>query len=324
MTQVTPTMIKELRDRTGVGMGKCKEALEEAKGDMELAITNLRKAGIASAVKKEGRATNEGLIASAETDAIVSLVEINAETDFVVKNDRFQEFLRNIAEEVAKTAPASLEAFLGQKYSKDSQLTIDQYRATIIQTIGENIVIRRILTLPKKANASLGVYSHQGGKLLTVVEIEGSNGEAPFAKELAMHVAAAAPEFLSPEKVPAETLKQEEEITRSQIKGNLITLLQRSWKGKSTPSLMKTALSDKNTFAIQINLSRKLLRNTQKLQGNRSKSPHFYDGELGTNPNSGIDIKGRQKSSLFFCTKVKNYEANEKNIDKTFRGNPSW
>ena len=94
MTQVTPAMIKELRDRTGVGMGKCKEALEEAKGDMELAITNLRKAGIASAVKKEGRSTNEGLIGSAETATTVSLVEVNAETDFVIKNDRFQEFLQ--------------------------------------------------------------------------------------------------------------------------------------------------------------------------------------------------------------------------------------
>ena len=85
---VTATMIKELRDRTGVGMGKCKEALEEAKGDMDLAISNLRKAGVASAVKKEGRTTNEGMIASAESGKAISIVEVNAETDFVVKNDQ--------------------------------------------------------------------------------------------------------------------------------------------------------------------------------------------------------------------------------------------
>lgn len=232
MAQVTPALIKELRERTGVGMGKCKEALEQANCDMELAITNLRKAGIASAVKKEGRVTNEGLIGSAETPSTVSLVEVNAETDFVVKNDRFLEFLQNIAEEVAKTSPASLEAFLEQKYSKDGQLTIDQYRATIIQTIGENIVIKRILALPKKPDASLGVYSHQGGKLMTVVELEGNNQESVFAKELAMHVAAAAPEFVSPEKVPVETVENEKEIARSQVKGKPDNIVEKIVDGR--------------------------------------------------------------------------------------------
>ncbi len=94
---ITATLIKDLRDRTGIGMGKCKEALEEAKGDIELAISNLRKAGMATAVKKEGRATNEGMIGIAENPKAIALVEVNAETDFVVKNDRFQDFLKNIA-----------------------------------------------------------------------------------------------------------------------------------------------------------------------------------------------------------------------------------
>lgn len=111
MTAITPAMIKELRERTGVGMGKCKEALEEAKGDMELAIANLRKAGMASAVKKEGRETKEGMIGIAETDQTVAVIEVNAETDFVVKNERFKQFLDNIAEEVARTNPPSLDAF---------------------------------------------------------------------------------------------------------------------------------------------------------------------------------------------------------------------
>src|SRR5665647_3812090 len=111
MTAVTPAMIKELRERTGVGMGKCKEALEEAKGDIELAIANLRKAGMASAVKKEGRETKEGLIGAADNGKTVAIVEVNAETDFVVKNDRFKEFLENIAAEAAKTNPPSLDAF---------------------------------------------------------------------------------------------------------------------------------------------------------------------------------------------------------------------
>lgn len=231
-TPVTATLIKELRDRTGVGMGKCKEALEEAKGDMELAIANLRKAGIASAVKKEGRATNEGMIAASETADVVAIVEVNAETDFVVKNDKFQEFLRNIAEDAANTKPASLESFLGQKFSKDSELTIDQYRSTIVQTIGENIQIRRIELVEKSADKSVGVYSHLGGKMLTFVVITGQSGEEALAKDIAMHTAAAAPEYLSPEQVPQSIIEQEKEIAAAQMKGKPANMMDKIVEGK--------------------------------------------------------------------------------------------
>lgn len=229
---VTPAMIKELRERTGVGMGKCKEALEEAKGDIELAIDNLRKAGIAGAVKKEGRSTNEGMIASAVGSNNVAVVEINAETDFVVKNDRFQEFLKNIVQEIAATNPASLDAFLNQKYSKEPNLTIDQYRATIIQSIGENIQIKRLMLIPKASDKSIGVYSHLGGKILTLVEITGSGNEEQLAKDIAMHVAAAAPDYLTPEKVPASVLENEKEIVKVQIKGKPANIIEKIVEGK--------------------------------------------------------------------------------------------
>lgn len=232
MATITPAMIKELRERTGVGMGKCKEALEEAKGDMELAISNLRKAGMASAVKKEGRETKEGMIGTAETNQTVAIVEANAETDFVVKNERFKQFLDNIAEEVARTNPPSLDAFLQQKYSKDPSLTIDQYRATMIQTIGENIQIRRILTLAKTPDRSLGVYSHLGGKIVTVVEITGSGNEEALAKDIAMHTAAAAPEYLSPDKVPQAIIDNEKDIARSQIQGKPANIVDKIVEGK--------------------------------------------------------------------------------------------
>lgn len=229
---VTAALIKELRDRTGVGMGKCKEALEEAKGDMELAIANLRKAGIASAVKKEGRATNEGMIAAFEADDVIAIVEVNAETDFVVKNEKFQEFLRTIAEEVAKTKPANLEAFLAQPFSKDSGLTIDQYRSTIVQTIGENIQIRRFELVPKAANKSIGVYSHLGGKILTYVELSGQSGQEALAKDIAMHTAAAAPDYLSPEHVPADVLAHEKEIAAAQMQGKPANMMEKIVEGK--------------------------------------------------------------------------------------------
>lgn len=232
MAQVTVDMIKELRERTGIGMGKCKEALEEANGDMELAISNLRKAGMASAVKKEGRTTNEGLIGSSETDSHIAIVEVNAETDFVAKNDRFKEFLDQISQEVAATAPASLEAFLQQKFSKDPALTIDQYRATIVQTIGENIQIRRLTVLNKSSDKSVGVYIHLGGKIVTAVEINGSNGEAGLAKDIAMHIAAAAPEYLAPNSVPEAIISQEKEIARSQIQGKPENIVEKIVEGK--------------------------------------------------------------------------------------------
>lgn len=230
--QITAGMIKELRDRTGVGMGKCKEALEEAKGDMELAIANLRKAGIASAVKKEGRTTNEGMIAFAENGNVVVLAEANAETDFVVKNDRFKEFLSNITAEALSHKFSSLEQFLNEKYSKDPSLTIDQYRATVVQAIGENIQIKRVLSIPKGNNKSIGIYSHLGGKIVTAVEIEGSNDVEELAKNIGMHVAAASPEYLAPENVPEAIVAQEKEIARSQIKGKPENIIEKILEGK--------------------------------------------------------------------------------------------
>lgn len=230
--QITPAMIKELRERTGVGMGKCKEALEAANGDMELAIENLRKAGMATAVKKEGRATNEGMIAVATKNSAVALVEVNAETDFVVKNDRFQQFLVSLAEEIAETTPSSLEAFKNQKFSKDGRLTIEEYRTTLVQAIGENIQIRRLKLFKKDQNKSIGVYSHLGGKLVTVVEISGSNAEDNFAKEIAMHIAAASPEYLSEKDVPQTEIEKEKEIVKSQITGKPENVVNKIVEGK--------------------------------------------------------------------------------------------
>lgn len=232
MTQITPGMIKELRDRTGVGMSKCREALDEAKGDMELAIANLRKAGIASAVKKEGRAANEGMIATAETPQAVALVEVNAETDFVVRNERFQEFSKVLAEDAAKTNPSSIEAFKSQKYSKESSLTIEEFRSTLVQAIGENIQLRRVKTLAKGPNKSIGLYSHHGGKVVTLVEITGSNTEEALAKDIAMHVAAASPDYLSEKEVPASVLEQEKEIVKSQIQGKPENIVNKIVEGK--------------------------------------------------------------------------------------------
>lgn len=229
---VTPAMIKELRERTGIGMGKCKEALEVADGDMELAIENLRKAGMASAVKKEGRSTNEGMIASGENEKMVALIEVNAETDFVVRNDRFQQFAKDLTQEILSTNPTNLDAFRSQKFSKDKSHTIEEYRASLVQAIGENIQIKRLQTISKAPNKSIGIYTHLGSKLVTVVELSGASGEEGFAKEIGMHIAVAAPEYISEKEIPQNVLTQEREIAKSQITGKPENIVEKIVDGK--------------------------------------------------------------------------------------------
>ncbi len=230
MAQVTPQLVKELRERTGVGMAKCKEALDASGGDINLAIENLRKAGVASAVKKEGRETKEGVIKIADDKEKIALVEVNTETDFVAKNEKFQKFAQDLAETVLKSAPNSIGEFIQQKF--DGKQTVDEYRASIIQSLGENIQIRRVELFPRKANASLAVYSHGGGKLVTLVEISGSSAENELAKEIAMHVAAESPEYLSHEEIPPRVIEHEKEIARAQIQGKPANIVEKILEGK--------------------------------------------------------------------------------------------
>lgn len=232
MAQISAQLVKELRDRTGIGMGKCKEALEAAGGDIELAIENLRKAGMASAVKKEGRETKEGTIKTAESKDKIALIEINAETDFVVKNEKFQEFAQKLADEVCTTSPANAADFLAQAYSKDPKHTIDEMRAEIVQSLGENIQVKRLEVFSKKSDASLAIYSHGGGKLVTVVEITGSADEGELAKDIAMHVAAEAPEYLSHEEIPERVIEHEKEIARAQIQNKPANIVDKILEGK--------------------------------------------------------------------------------------------
>lgn len=217
--EITSDRIRELRERTGVGMAKCKEALVLAEGDMDKAIDVLRKAGMASAVKKEGRETKEGLILVAEDSHILVIAEANAETDFVTQNDRFKHFLHDCVKQALETKPKSLEEFIQQPYFKDRSLTIEQYRNLVIQALGENIQLRRIELIHKHPGSSYGMYSHMGGKLVVVVEVAGDGHQGAVAKEIAMHIAAENPEYLRPEEVPSQILAREEEIARSQVEG---------------------------------------------------------------------------------------------------------
>ena len=230
--EVTAEQIRQLRERTGVGMGKCKEALVLAMGDMEKAIDILRKAGIASGVKKEGRETKEGLILTAENAGMIAIAEANAETDFVTQNDRFKHFLHDCVTQALKTSPKSLDALLQQPYEKDRSLTIEQYRNLVIQALGENIQLKRIELIHKHSESSYGIYAHLGGKLVVIVEIAGATQQDALAKEIAMHIAAESPDYLKLEEIPAHVLAREEEIARAQLEGKPANMADKIIAGK--------------------------------------------------------------------------------------------
>lgn len=244
MAEVSMKLVKELRDMTGIGMKACHKALEEANGDIELAVTNLRKSGMAAAVKKQDRETNEGIIVFAENEDRVAIVIVNAETDFVVKNEKFIAFANEIAKEVADTNPSSLESFLEQKFSKDPKITIEEHRAIIVQTIGENIQIRHFVVIEKNPQKSIGIYSHLGGKIVVAVEIEGANTEKPLAKDIAMHITASDPLFLSREKVPEDEILKEKEIAKTQMIGKPENVVNKIIEGKLQAFYEKNCLSE--------------------------------------------------------------------------------
>lgn len=216
MTTVTAELVKQLRERTGVGLAKCKSALDEAGGDVEKAIEALRKAGIASAVKKESRETKEGRVEFFETPETLAIMELNAETDFVVNNDRFRQLHKQLVELLAKEKSKTVAEFLEVKLPKDPSKTVDDLRKELISVLGENIVISRLSVVPKLATRSLGIYSHMNGKIFVAVELDGSSKESDFARDIGMHIAAESPEFLKMEDVPEDLKKKEEEIALSQ------------------------------------------------------------------------------------------------------------
>jgi elongation factor Ts len=232
MKEITADMVRVLRERTGVGMGKCKEALVLSEGDMEKAIDHLRKAGMAAGVKKEGRETKEGLILTGEDAHTLVLAEANAETDFVAQNDRFKHFVHDVVKQALETKPKSLEELSEQPYYKDRSITIDQYRNLVIQALGENIQLRRLEVIHKHPNSSYGIYSHMGGKLVVLVEIEGASGQEGIAKEIAMHIAAESPEYLKAQEIPPHIIAREEEIARATVEGKPANIIEKIVAGK--------------------------------------------------------------------------------------------
>ena len=211
---ITASQVKELREKTGAGMMDCKKVLTETNGDEEKAIELLRERGIAKAAKKSDRIAAEGLVETyiSEDGKVGVVVEVNAETDFVAKNEEFRNFVADVAKQVAKENPADVEALLEQKSIAEPDKTVKEVLTNKIATIGENMSIRRFVRF--ETNNLLESYIHGDGKIAVLVEME--NGTPELAKDVCMQIAAARPEFLDRESVPADRLAKEMEILKAQ------------------------------------------------------------------------------------------------------------
>ena len=210
---ITANMVKELREKTGAGMMDCKKVLTETDGDMEKAAELLRERGIAKAAKKSGRIAAEGLVASyvAADKKVGAIVEVNAETDFVAKNDEFKNFVNDVAKIVAETNPADVETLLEVKYL-GTEKTVRETLTEKIATIGENMSIRRFARF--ESTGLVESYIHGEGKIAVLVDF--AKGDEEVAKDVCMQVAAARPEYLCESEVPAEAVEKEMEILKAQ------------------------------------------------------------------------------------------------------------
>ena len=211
---VTASLVKELREKTGAGMMDCKKVLTETDGDMEKAIELLRERGIAKAAKKSGRIAAEGLVATYVTadKKVGSVVEVNAETDFVAKNDEFVNFVNDVAEIVADKNPADVETLLASPAEFEEGKTVQEALVGKIATIGENLSIRRFVRF--ESEGLVEKYIHGDGKIAVLVNVK--NADNTLAKDICMQIAAAKPEFLNREAVPQERLEKEMEILKVQ------------------------------------------------------------------------------------------------------------
>lgn len=212
MAQITASLVKELRERTGAGMMDCKKALTQTDGNIEAAIDYLRENGIAKAAKKADRIAAEGLSYIEVKGNKAVILEINSETDFVAKNEKFVALVKNVANAILAAEPKSLEEAL--QVQADGG-TVEAVINEGIATIGEKLSLRRFEVLSKTDADAFGAYSHMGGRIGVLTLIEGSTDEQA-AKDVAMHIAALAPRYLDESEVPADVLEHEKKVLTEQ------------------------------------------------------------------------------------------------------------
>ena len=212
MAQITASLVKELRERTGAGMMDCKKALTQTDGDIDAAIDYLRENGIAKAAKKADRIAAEGLSYIEVKGNKAVILEINSETDFVAKNEKFVALVKNVAEAILAAEPATLEEALQVEAQGG---TVEAVINEGIATIGEKLSLRRFEVVTKSDADAFGAYSHMGGRIGVLTLVEGSTDEEA-AKDVSMHISALAPRYLDESEVPADVLEHEKKVLTEQ------------------------------------------------------------------------------------------------------------
>jgi elongation factor Ts len=238
--QITAATVKELRERTGAGMMDCKKALEEAQGDIEAAIENMRKSGIAKAAKKSGRIAAEGQIILRQQGGKAVIVEINCETDFVAKDENFARFANAVADTILTAAPATIEALNTMPLAGGSAgQTVEAARTELVAKIGENISIRRFVLQNNKGIA--GLYLH-GVRIGVLVDMSGGSEE--LARDVAMHIAASKPVCINADEVPQQLLDQEKAVfvSQAQESGKPAEIIEKMVSGRISKFLKEITL----------------------------------------------------------------------------------
>ncbi|MDO4279779.1 MAG: translation elongation factor Ts [Lachnoclostridium edouardi] len=222
MAAITAAMVKELREVTGAGMMDCKKALAATEGDMDKAVEFLREKGLATAQKKAGRIAAEGIVYTvvSDDDKKAVVVEVNAETDFVAKNEKFRSYVADVAAQALDTTAADMDAFMAEPWAKDTSVTVKEALAAQISVIGENMNIRRFEQM-EEANGFVASYIHAGGKIGVLVDVETdvvNDAVKEMARNVAMQAAALKPLYTSEAEVDAEYLEKEREILTAAAK----------------------------------------------------------------------------------------------------------
>lgn len=271
MSAISASQVKELREKTGLGLMDCKKALEGANGDMELAIEELRKTSGVKASKKSGRSAADGLIAIESTAQDIFMIEVNCETDFVARDDSFVSFTKETLQTFIENPESSLEELLNNG--------IEDNREKLVQKLGENIVVRRVA---KTENSStVGSYLHSNQKIGCIVSLDG--GDESLANDIAMHAAATDPMAISPSDIPEEIVAKEREIFKAQSEesGKPAEIIEKMIEGKVSKFLAEVSLTEQD-FVKDPNT-----KISQLLKDNNANILSFTRYEVG----EGIEVE---------------------------------
>ena len=271
MSNISASQVKELREKTGLGLMDCKKALEGANGDMDLAIEELRKTSGIKASKKSGRSAADGLIAIESKEQNIFMIEVNCETDFVARDDSFVSFTKETLQNFSDNPDSSLEELLDKGIEDD--------REKLVQKLGENIVVRRVSKTD--SSSSVGSYLHSNQKIGCIVSLDGGNES--LANDIAMHAAATDPMAISPSYIPEEIVAKEKEIFKAQSEesGKPAEIIEKMIEGKVSKFLAEVSLTEQD-FVKDPNV-----KISQLLKDNDANILSFTRYEVG----EGIEVE---------------------------------